>query len=394
VTLLGLSVKNVSRNRLRAALTVVGVAVALLAFVFIRTTLDAWSTGAEHAAQDRLGTMHKVTFTMDLPRTYFEELDGTRGTVPGVKAVTYQNWFGAKHPVREQDFFANFAVDTDTFFDVYPDMDVPPEQLAAWKENRQGAIVGEALAKQFNWSVGDDVTLLGTIYPGEWKFRIEGIYTAKRKAVDRAQFLFHWTYLNESLKASSPTQAERIGWISTLIEGSARGADVAQAIDAKFEDRDVQTRTMSERALSMEFMGAFGAILTALDVVSVVILLIMMLILGNTIAMSVRERTNEYGVLLAIGFRPKHIALFVMGEGLATGLIGGLVGLLLAYPFVNGMGKWIEDNMGAMFPYFQIPMDVAITTVVLSTLLAGLAALIPAYRASRLDVIDALRRIG
>lgn len=394
MTLVGLSVKNVSRNRLRAALTVLGVAIALLAFVFIRTTLSAWSVGAEHAAQDRLGTMHKVTFTMDLPRTYFEELDGTRGTVPGIKAVTYQNWFGAKHPVREQEFFANVAVDTDTFFDVYSDMAVPPEQLAAWKDDRQGAIIGEALAKQFGWEVGDEVTLAGTIYPGDWKFTIRGIYTAKRKAVDRSQFIFHWTYLNESLKQSRPERAERIGWIVTLIDSSARGAEVAQAIDAKFEERDVQTRTMSERQLSMEFMGSFGAILTALDVVSGVILVIMMLILGNTIAMSVRERTNEYGVLLALGFRPKHIVLFVLGEGLATGLFGGVVGLALAYPFINGMGRWIEDNMGAFFPYFQIPVDVAISALVLATLLAGLAAVIPAYRASRLDVIDALRRIG
>lgn len=394
MTLVGLSVKNVSRNRLRAALTVLGVAVALLAFVFIRTTLDAWSTGAEHAAQDRLGTMHKVTFTMDLPRTYFEELDGTRGTVPGVKAVTYQNWFGGKHPVREQDFFATLAVDSDTFFDVYSDMEVPPEQLAAWKENRQGAIIGEALAKTFDWKVGDEITLLGTIYPGDWKFTIAGIYVAKRRAVDKSQFIFHWTYLNESLKQSMPAQAERIGWITTLIDGSARGAEIAEAIDAKFDERDVQTRTMSERALNMEFMGSFGAILTALDVVSAVILVIMMLILGNTIAMSVRERTNEYGVLLALGFRPKHIALFVMGEGLAIGLLGGVVGLALAYPFVNGMGKWIEDNMGSFFPYFEVPIDVAITALVLATLLAGLAAVIPAYRASRLDVIDALRRIG
>lgn len=394
MTLVGLSVKNVSRNRLRAVLTVLGVATALLAFVFIRTTLDAWMTGAEHAAQDRLGTMHKVTFTMDLPRTYFEELDGTRGTVPGVKAATYQNWFGGKHPVREQDFFATMAVDTDTFFEVYADMEVPPEQLAAWKENRQGAIIGEALAKTFDWKVGDEITLLGTIYPGDWKFTIEGIYTAKRRAVDKSQLIFHWKYLNESLQQAAPDRAERIGWISTLIDSSARGAEIAQAIDAKFEERDVQTRTMSERALSMEFMGSFGAILTALNVVSGVILVIMMLILGNTIAMSVRERTNEYGVLLALGFRPKHIALFVMGEGLAIGLLGGLVGLALAYPFINGMGKWIEDNMGSFFPYFQVPVDVAITAVVLATLLAGLAAVIPAYRASRLDVIDALRRIG
>lgn len=394
MTLIGLSFKNVNRNRLRTMLTMLGVAIAVLACVFIRTALDAWTSGAEHAAQDRLGTMHKVTLMMDLPRTYFDEFDGTRGTVPGVKAATHSNWFGAKHPVRQQEFFNNVAVDTDTYFDVYADMEVPPEQLAAWKENRQGAIVGEALAKQFGWSTGDEITLTGTVYPGDWTFTIEGIYTAKRRAVDKAQFLFHWDYLNESLKKTAPDKAERIGWITTLVENSARGSEVAEAIDAKFDEREVQTRTMSERALQMEFIGSFGAVLTALDVVSGVILVIMMLLLSNTIAMGVRERTNEYGVLLAIGFRPKHIVLFIMGEGLAFGLLGGLVGLGLAYPFVNGMGRWFEDNMGSFFPYFQVPTETAITTLVLAVVLGGLAAVLPAYRASRLNAIDALRRIG
>ena len=338
--------------------------------------------------------MHKVTLMMDLPRTYFEEFDGTRGTVPGVEAATHSNWFGAKHPVREQEFFTNVAVNTHTYFDVYADMAVPPERLAAWKENRQGAIVGEALARQFGWSVGDEITLTGTIYPGDWRFTIEGIYTARRRSVDKAQFLFHYDYLNESIKQTAPDKAERIGWITTLVESSARPSDVAEAIDAKFDEREVQTRTMSERALQKEFIGSFGAVLTALDVVSAVILVIMMLILSNTIAMGVRERTPEYGVLLAVGFRPKHIALFVMGEGVAIGLLGGLVGLGLAYPLVNAMGRWFEDNMGSFFPYFQVPSDIAISALVLAVVLAGLATVLPAYRASRLDVIDALRRIG
>jgi putative ABC transport system permease protein len=395
VTLGSLAVKNIRRNPLRTALTVVGVAIAILAFVFIRTILDSWATGAQHAAQDRLGTMHKVTFVMPLPRKYVDQVR----EVDGIKAVTYSNWFGGKHPTQENAFFANMAVDTDTFFEVYSDMAVPPDQMKKWKETPNGAIIGSALAKQFGWKLGDEVTLTGTIYPSDpedpWKFEITGIYEPTRRAVDAAQFLFHWKWFNKKLEKRDPKAANEIGWIASTVDSPGRSAEVAQAIDALFESKDVQTRTMNERAMQTEFMGAFSAILTALDIVSIVILAIMMLILGNTIAMGVRERTNEYGVLLALGFRPKHIAGFVLGEGLTIGLLGGGVGLLLSYPIVEkGMGRFIEENMGAYFPYFRVPAEVALAALLMAAILAAVAAAIPAWRASRLDVIDALRRLG
>lgn len=392
MTLTSLTVKNIGHNWLRTVLTVVAVAIAILSFVLIRTTLSAWEAGVENAAQDRLSTMHKVTFVMPLPKRYFAEFDGSKGKVPGIKASTYMNWFGAKHPVRESEFFANLAVDTDTFFDVYHEMSVPPQQLATWKEDRQGAIIGEALANQFGWKVGDDVTLTGTIYPGDWKFKIDGIYTATAKSVDRSQFLFHWDYLNDTLPEG---RRDNIGWIASTIDTPSRAAEISQAIDAKFDVEDVQTRTMSEKAMNMEFLGGASAILGALDVVSLVIMIIMMLILGNTIAMGVRERTQEYGVLLALGFRPKHIATFVLGEGVTIGLLGGGLGLLLAYPMIEqGLGRWLEENMGAFFPYFSIPTKVAFLALGLAAALAAIAAVIPAWRASKLDVIDALRRLG
>ncbi len=383
-----LAVKNISRNRLRTALTVFGVAVAIVSFVLLRTVLDAWNTGAEHAAQDRLATWHKVTFVMPLPKRYFEDVR----QVQGVKKATYLNWFGAKHPTRDREFFANMAVDPATFFEVYDDMVVPPAQLAAWKQDRQGAIIGSSLAKQFGWKVGDEVTLTGTIYPGDWKFRISGVYSAARRSVDQAQFLFHWDYMNESLP---PGRKDQIGWIASTIEDASRGGSVGTAIDKAFDEREIQTQTMSERALNSQFIGAASAILTALDVVSIVILVIMMLILGNTIAMGVRERTREYGVLLALGFRPGHIVSFVIGESITVGLLGGVVGLGLSYPIVQqSMGRWLEENMGSWFPYFRIPATVAAGAVVIAVLLGLFAALIPAWRASKLDAVEALRRLG
>lgn len=392
MTLTGLAIKNIRRNRLRTILTVLGVAVAILAFVFLRTGVASWTSAADHAAQDRLGTWNKVTFVVPLPKRYFEHFDGSRDPIPGVVKATYSNWFGGRHPVRKQEFFANLAVDPDSFFEVYSDMAVPPEQLQAWKENRRGAIIGEALAQQFDWKVGDVVKLEGTIYPGDWEFEISGIYSATRRAVDRSQFLFHWAYLNESVPEA---QREMIGWISTTIDDPSRSAEISEAIDARFAEKEYQTTTMTEKAMQMQFLGGFGAMFQALDIVSLVILLIMTLILGNTIAMGVRERTNEYGVLMALGFRPRHIAAFVVGEAMTVGLLGAGLGLLLAYPFIEqGMGHWLEENMGAWFPYFRIPPEVSAMGMGLGAALAAFAAVIPAIRASRLNVVEALRRLG
>jgi putative ABC transport system permease protein len=394
VTRFGLALRNVRRNALRTMLTAIGVAIAVLSFVFIRTMIDAWTGAAEHAAKDRLATMHRVTFVMPLPRNYFDDFRGENGkeAIPGIEQATYLTWFGARHPTREDEFFSNLAVDPDTYFDVYSDMVVPADQLATWQGNRRGAIIGEALAKQFDWKVGDQVTLVGTIYPGEWLFDVCGVYTTTERSVDRAQFLFHWDYMNEAIPEGD---REHIGWIASRIDDPSRAGEIAAAIDARFEERDVQTRSMSEQALNQEFLGAASAILGALDVVSFVILAIMLLILGNTIAMGVRERTTEYGVLLAVGFRPRQIAGFVILEGIAVGLLGGLLGLLVAYPFVQaGVGRFLEENMGAWFPYFRIPTSVAIAALVLAAAAAAIAAVLPAWRAAKLDVVDALRRLG
>jgi putative ABC transport system permease protein len=151
---------------------------------------------------------------------------------------------------------------------------------------------------------------------------------------------------------------------------------------------------MSERAMANSFLGMMSAMLTVLDIVSIVILAIMMLILGNTIAMSVRERTNEYGMMRAIGFTPRHIAVAVLGESVTVGLAGGLAGLLLSHLFINkAMGPWLEENMGGFFPYFGIAASTAIMAIALAVLLGAVAALVPAVRAARLNTVEALRRV-
>lgn len=382
-----LAIKNINRHRSRTVLTALGIGVAILLFTLLRTFVFTWTGAAEHAAQDRIATRHKVTFVMSLPKNYVDDIK----SMPGVDAATYMNWFGGKDANRPSEFFATIACDPPTFLDVYKEILVDDAQAEAWKQNRRGALVGDSLAKKMGWSVGDKIVITGTIYQGEWDFIVEGIYTSKRRSVDRATLWFHWDYLNES---PSVIQKDQVGWITTRIADSSKSASIQKAIDDKFSERDVQTLTMSEKAMQQSFLGMVSAVITAVDVVSIAILIIILLILGNTIAMAVRERTTEYGVLRAIGFRAKHIAAFVVGESLTIGLIGGAIGLGLAQLFINLMlGPAIEENLGSLLPHFQVPPHLFVLGIAVAAVLSFVAAALPALAASRLKVTDALRKL-
>lgn len=385
------AVRNLGRNKLRTLLTIAGVSVAIVTFILLRTVLSAWTAAADHAAKDRVGTRHKVSFILPLPKRYLEEIK----QVPGVTSAAGANWFGAKDPNHETEFFASFAVDPEEYLEVYDEIILPPEQREAWYQNRTGAVVGDSLARKMGWKVGDRVTLVGTIYPGDWEFSIEGIYTAVRRSVDRSSFMFHYDYLNDSQAVANANAKDMVGWIVSRIDDPGRAAEISKAIDARFEERDQQTLSMSERAMNTSFIGMISAVLKAVDAVSLVILAIMVLILGNTVAMGVRERTHEYGVLRAIGFLPKHLAVFVLGEAVAVSVAGGVLGVMVAYPFVQeGLGRFLEENMGAFFPFFRIDPATIVWALLLAVLLGALAAVLPAYGASRLKVVDALRRTG
>jgi putative ABC transport system permease protein len=388
MTLVGLAVRNVRRNMFRNSLTIIGVAVAMLAFMLLRTVLSAWTVGAEFASKDRIGTRHKVTFVMPLPKRYVDDVRG----VQGITAATWMNWFGGRLAGREDAFFANMATDPKTFLTVYDEIKLPDAERDRWFENRQGAIIGVTLAKQFGWKVGDHVTLAGTIYPGDWELQIEGIYTATRKSIDQSSLFFHWDYLNDR---APERMKEHIGWIMSRIDNPGAAATIAKRVDDMFDIRDTQTLSMSERALNSSFLGMLSTVLKAVDLVSIVILAIMMLILGNTIAMAVRERTREYGALRAMGFMPRHIATFVVGEAATLGLMGGVLGVLVSLSLIDqGISRFVEENFSMLFPYFRVATSDAVMALGVSALLSGLAAALPAYQASRLKVTDALRKVG
>lgn len=383
-----IAVRNVLRNKLRTFLTLLGVTISVVTFILLRTMIWSWTASAEQAAQDRIGTRHKVSFIMQLPRRYVEEIR----QVPGVKQVAHASWFGAKDPNHEDDFFGTIAVEPKEFLEVYNEIKVPADQVQAWEQDRQGALVGDVLAKKRGWKIGDKVVLAGTIYPGNWEFHISGIYTADSPTVDRSTLWFQYKYLDESRPQRLQDQ---VGWIMARVDDPGRAAEIAKAVDKKFEERDIQTLSMSERALQASFLGMVSAILKAVSVVSVVMMAIMGLILANTIAMGVRERTHEYGVLRAIGFLPKHIMVFILGEGLFLGCLGGVIGLAASYVLVQkALGPALEENMGAFFAFFRVTPELALLSFVCAALLGLLAAIVPARTAAKLEVISALRRVG
>jgi len=387
MTLLGIAVRNLRRNKLRTSLTVLGVAVAVMAFVLLRTVLVSWTSSIEYAAKDRLGTRHKVSFIMELPKRYVDVIRQQKG----VKAATWANWFGGKDPRYPDEFFMTLAVDPKSYLDVFTEMEVKPDARQRWLDDRQGALVGDHLASKLGLKKGDRISLESGIYRGTYTFNVSGIYSSDSPTIDRTSLLFHWEYFD---KSRPEVFQDKIGWIISRIDDPAQTAAISAEIDRVFDVQDVQTLTMGEKQMNNSFMGMFAAILRAVEIVSVIILLILLLILGNTIAMGVRERRNEYGVLRAIGFLPRHVAGFVIGESVTLGLIAGIVGVALAYPLVQyGLGRWIEENMNSMFSWFHVTPGVMILSLVLAAALGALAGAIPAWRASRLTVVDALRRI-
>jgi putative ABC transport system permease protein len=387
MSLLGIALRNLFRNKLRSTLTIVGVAIAVIAFVLLRTVLSSWNASVEYAAKDRIGTRHKVSFILSMPKRYVDQIRQTKG----IAAVTWANWFGGKDPRYPSEFFATLAVDPDSYLKVYEEIQLPQTARETWLGDRQGAIVGDALAHRLGLKVGDRISLLSNIFRGTWTFNIDGIYTVSQPSVDRSQFLFHWDLFNKSLPDS---QQDMVGWVVSRVDDPSLATDVSASIDRTFDSQDVQTLSMSEKSMNLSFMAGFTAILRAMNIVSLIILVILLLILGNTIAMGVRERRYEYGVLRALGFRPGHVALFVMSESIAMGFCAGLLGVGVAYPVVQyGLGRWIEENMNGLFSWFRIDPTVALISLALSVVLGTAAGAVPAWRAAKLTVVDALRRV-
>ncbi len=386
MTLATLAWRNLARHPVRTALTVLAFAIAVLAFVLARTVVAAWHAAEEGAAPDRLATRNRVSFTLIVPHAYID----TVRAVPGVRAATFANWFQARDPRDPRHVFTSLAVDASSYLDVFTEIQLPAAARARWLADKQSVVLGAELARRLGVGVGDPLVLTGTIYPGEWHLRVAGVFTTAERAPSRRHLLLRWDHVNESIPA---WRRERLGWIASSVVDPARSAAVAAAIDAAFAGHDVRTLTMSERAVQQSFMGMLAALLDALDAASVALLAIMALVLGNAIAMGVRERTAEHALLGALGFRARHVTGLVLGEAAVTALAGAMLGLGLAYLLVDrALGGWIEDNLSGFFPWFHTPASVMLASLALALSVGVLAALWPAWRAGRLGLADAMRR--
>ncbi len=381
-----LSARNLLRNKTRTFLTVLGVTIAVFAFGFLRTVIDAYYIGVESAANDRLVTRNAVSIVMQLPISYRDKI----AKIPGVTKVAAGQWFGGiyKDP---KNFFAKFAADGEPLLELYPEFQLTPEEKKAFLADRQGCIVGAKIAKQYGFKVGDTIPLQGDIFPGEWKFVVRGIYTPRDKATDATQMFFHLNYVLESLPERRKNLAN-FYWIG--ISDANRSAEIAKAIDTEFKSSPYETLTESEKAFQMSFLSMVSAVVTALQVVSLFVLVIVALILGNTIAMSVRDRSSEVAILKTLGFRGGHLALLISVESVLVGALGGAFAIGLSIPLINGFGKFIEENMGSWFPVFQLEKQTMLAMVGLSMGLGLLASLVPAIGVARLGVANAFRRLG
>jgi putative ABC transport system permease protein len=383
--ILKLLFKNAFRHKLRTSLTVLGITIAVLAFGILRTVVGAWYAGVEASSATRLITRNAVSLVFFLPLSYKEKIR----QVPGVTEVGYSYWFAGVYK-DEKNFFPNFATDAKTVLDLFPEFIVSPEQKAAFLRDRRGAIVGRKTAERFGWKLGDIVTLKGTIFPGDWEFVIRGIYRGARKSTDETQFFFHWDYLNESLKKTSPYRADKVGWFLVGVESPDIAPDVAVEIDKMFKNSLAETITETEKAFQLSFISMTEAIVVVIQLVSFIVIIIIMAVMANTMAMTVRERTGEYAVMKTLGFGGRHIAGLIFGESLVIAAIGCALGVAFTFP----AAKAFADSLSQFFPVFIVSRTTIYMDMAAGLIVATVAAVFPVWRAIALRIADGLRRIG
>ncbi|HMA82227.1 MAG TPA: ABC transporter permease, partial [Candidatus Binatia bacterium] len=259
--------RNALRHKLRGALTVVGVGVAVMAFALLRTVVTAWHAGVEASAANRLITRHAVSFVFPLPLAYRDRI----AQVPGVDKVTYAVWFSGVY-IDKNQFFARLAVDSESFFDVYPEYLLDKDQYETFRRERNSAIVGIDLARRYDLKIGDIMNLEGDVYPGQWAFVVRGIYRPRDQTVDPSIMMFHYKYVDERLRQEAPERAGNIGWYIVRIANPDDSAAVSQAIDKLFENSPAETKTETERAFQQNFLSSASAVITAMNVMSFVII--------------------------------------------------------------------------------------------------------------------------
>ncbi|MCC7123419.1 MAG: FtsX-like permease family protein [Acidobacteria bacterium] len=369
------------RKKIRTIFTLLSIFIAFVLFGLLMTIRTAFSFGVDIAGIDRLVLIHKVSLIMPLPVSYLPRLQATQG----VTLATHNTWFGGVYQ-DPANFFAQIVVDPEPFLELYPEYRLPPEQKQAWLADRQGAVVGADLARRFGWKLGDRIPIRGTIWQPKsgtvWDFNIAGIYDGDA-GVDKTQFFFRYDYLDENRRQG----AGLVGWYVVKIDDPSQATAMGAKFDEMFANSSAETKTTTEKGFVDGFAKQVGDIGSIMIAILVAVLFTMLLVAANTMAQSVRERTSEIGVLKTLGFSEPAILTLVLGESVLIAMLGGGLGLLLAWAIVQQ-----GDPTGGMLPIFVLPSrDVAIGAALI--LVLGLVAgAMPAITAMRLRITEALRR--
>ena len=375
---------NLKRRKLRLVFTFISILMAFLMFGMLDALRTSLAGVVNVVGADRLLVQSKVNMIVPLPRGYYEKIRATKG----VKAAASFNWFGgmykdAKRPMQMQ------ATDPAQFLVVYPELKLKPEEIAAWERNRQGMIIGRILADANGWKVGDRVPVRSQIWrkadgSDTWQFDIVGIYDADGGGVNKASAFFQYDYFNESLQFGK----DQAGMIAVRVDDSKQADAIGARIDAQFENSPYETKTATERQFVKRLLEQVGDIGSILVSVTAAVFFTMLLVTANTMAQSVRERTNEIGVLKTLGFGGRIILMLVLSEALFLTLTGGLVGLTLAWLLAGGVGVAIKDY----FPAFHISAATFMLGIALMLVFGIVTGAWPALTAMRLKIVDALRR--
>ena len=375
---------NLRRKKVRSLLTLLSILVAFLLFGFLSAIKQALAGGVTLAGQNRLWVRHKVSIIQSLPEFYKARIE----RIPGVASATHQTWFGGLYQ-DPKNFFPQMPVVPEEFLDMYPEFLVSPEEKQAWIKTRTGAIVGRKTADRFHWKVGDKVPILSSIYAKTdgsrlWDFEIVGIYDGKEKNTDTTQLFFRYDYFDEARLWGKG----QVGWYIVRVKDPAEAAEVAKRVDAEFENSAAETKAEPEGAFLQGWAKQIGDITLITATILSAVFFTILLVAGNTMAQSVRERTGELGVLKAMGFTNTQVLGLVLGESCVLAVLGGGLGLGLACLIISR-----GDPTGGMLPLFFFPTLDVLVGAALCLALGLVAGIFPALQAMRLRVAEALRRM-
>lgn len=377
---------GLKRKKLRTALTFLSIFVAFMLFAFLGAMKVALGGGVEMAGQDRLITRHKVSMIQTLPESYKNRIQ----SVSGVSAVCHQTWFGGIYQDDPKKFFATMPVEPEAFLDMFPDYVLKDAEKQAWLATRTGAIAGRMTADKYKWKVGDRIPIKSPIWGqpagmAQWEFEIVGIFDGAKKGADTSSVFFRYDYFEEARQKNKG----QVGWYTVRIANPDKAAQIGAEIDGNFANSPYETKTEAEGAFAAGFAQQIGDIASIVMAVVGAVFFTILLVAGNTMAQSVRERTSELGVLKAMGFTNLRVLSLVMMESCLIAILGGFAGLGAAWLMALGGSPAPE-----VLPIFFIPRESMILGAALAVLLGVLAGALPAFQAMQLKISEALRRGG